>query len=350
MTPHRPSKLDTGLTVICAGVLLMGSLAPTAATAQDHPTGAVSATAPVRSTPPSPVTPDGGPATAAAPLTVQGRAPKVIERQSKSFVNGYAAVANPEIGQIARWYDPVCVTVVGDLAEDQAALVKARIESVAQALGVRAPDAGCTPNVEVVFTDRPQEAMDIVAERREYLLGYYHLHLRDQLKRVTHPIQSWYVTASRGSGTGAAALAFAGVMSQQRFEVVDDPWNIPPNGCANTRLDASCLRGVFHNVFIVVDTRPLDGKPLGIAADYITMLALSEPRLLDRCYAMQSILDLFARPACEGRPLPDGLTPSDAAYLTALYQADLEAKTKGERGDITERMSKILIKAETPKR
>ncbi len=57
------------------------------------------------------------------------------------------------------------------------------------------------------------------------------------------------------------------------------------------------------------------------------------------------MVDVLAKSACPGRDPPDGLTPSDAAYLTALYSADLEAKKTGEQDDISARMAKILIKA-----
>jgi hypothetical protein len=60
---------------------------------------------------------------------------------------------------------------------------------------------------------------------------------------------------------------------------------------------------------------------------------------------MSSVIDLLAPSACPGREPPDGLTPADAAYLTALYSADLEAKKVGEQGEIAGRMAKILIKA-----
>ena len=273
--------------------------------------------------------------------------PKVIEKQTFTFVQGYAAAQNPEVGQIGRWHDPVCVQVVGLPQADQAAMIKTRIENVAKAVGVPAAGANCTANVEIVITDQPQHIMDIVAERHEYLLGYYHVHDHDRLKKVTRPIQAWYVTATKGNGEGASVLALNGLgqYAQFRTEVIDDPRNVPPVGCADSRLTSSCLESEFNNVFIVADSKALEGKELGLVADYMVMLALSEPRSLDGCGAMSSVIDLLAKPACPGRDAPDGLTPSDAAYLTSLYAADLEAKKAVEQTDIASRMAKILIQA-----
>jgi hypothetical protein len=99
------------------------------------------------------------------------------------------------------------------------------------------------------------------------------------------------------------------------------------------------------NVFIVVDSKALQGKNLGLIAEYSVMLALSQPKSLDGCAALPSILDLTAKAACPGRAPPTGLTPADGAWLTALYASDAEAKGDGERSEISTRMADILIKA-----
>ena len=270
--------------------------------------------------------------------------PKTIEKQAHAFVQSYAAAQHPELDQIARWYDPVCVQVVGLPSDDEAAKIKARIESVARALNTPAPRAKCTANVEIVFTPYPQATMDAVARRREYFLGYFHVHNRDRLKAVTHPIQSWYVTATRGRASGSVALTFSmfSGSNQRQTEVIDDPNNQMPNGCGDSRLTTSCLQSGLHNIFIVADSKALEGQDLGLVADYMAMLALSQPRSLDGCNALPSVIDAFAKPACAGRDPPDGLTPADAAYLTALYDADLMAKRKIEQTEIAGRMARIL--------
>jgi hypothetical protein len=76
-------------------------------------------------------------------------------------------------------------------------------------------------------------------------------------------------------------------------------------------------------------------------SDYVAMVVLSQPRSLDSCQPLPSVTDLFAS-GCSGRAAPDGLTPADAAYLTALYQANPEARKAGEQADIAGRMAKIL--------
>jgi len=294
-----------------------------------------------------------------APVTVQAApTPKAVEKQSRSFVQSYAAAPNPEVDQIARWYDAVCVQVEGLPQADQAAVIKARIESVAKAVGLHAARAGCTANVEITFSDKPQAVMDSVAKRRESLLGFHYRLDISRLKAVTHPIQAWYKTATRGEGPNAGTAfatlknlfnpdrprntGYAGATTQD--ETVDNPSNGAPTGCADSHF-SSCLKSVFSNVFVVADSKVLEGKDLGLVADYMAMLALSQPRSLDGCNALPSVIDVLAKSACPGRDPPDGLTPGDAAYLTALYASDPEGKMTGEQDDIAGRMAKILIKA-----
>ena len=280
---------------------------------------------------------------------VQAISPKAIAIQARSFVQSHATAPNPEIGQIGRWHDPVCVQVQG-LAQAPASEIKARIDSVAQAVGLPAARPGCRVNVEIVFSNNPQAAIDDVARRREDLLGYYHRSERDRLKTVNHPIQAWYKTSTRGESV-RAGVVFSNVSQwlgpgspdyDAGTATSDDPAAATPMGCAGAPRFTACLTSQFDNVLIMADAKALQGVNLGHAADYMVMLALSQPRSLEDCATLPSILDASA---CTGRSPPDGLTPADAAYLTALYASNAQAKGAGARSDIASRMAVMLIKA-----
>jgi hypothetical protein len=302
-----------------------------------------------------------------APVTVQGTvAPAVVNKQASNFVQAHAAAANPEIDQIGRWHEAVCVQVTG-LIPAQAADVAARIEDVANSVGLKVLMPGCRSNIEIVFTDQPQRVMDKVPD--PYLGFHYQINTK-RVRTVTHPIQAWYATATIGAG-GATGLAFGGGTGkpndpsnpaaseadfgqiqgvQLSMETVDSPNTTAPVGCADAPHFTSCLRSMFRNVLIVVDNRAIAGKNLGPVTDYLTMLALSQPKSLDGCNDLASVIDMFAKSDCPGRDRPDGLTPSDAAYLTALYESDPEAKMPLAQGDISGRMAKILINAKPANR
>jgi hypothetical protein len=278
--------------------------------------------------------------TTVAPITVQGVAPpKVVEQRSYHFVQKNVAAGNPELEQVVRWRDPVCVKVAG-LIPNQEESIQKRIGQVAEAVNLHIGRSSCRANIEIVFSDDPQSVMDTLYKRREYMLGYYHRHDGVRLKKVGHPIQAWHVTATVG-GWGAIGIKEGPSYS----EVIDDPDNMPPAGCGDNPHFTSCLQGVFKNVFVVVDNKFLGDHSLGLVADYLVMVALAEPNSLDGCNELPSVIDLFARSGCPGRDAPDGLTPADASFLTALYSADPEAKRWAEENDITQRMAKILIKA-----
>ena len=334
-----PNRFRPALACLAA---LTATATATAALAQTAPTLTAKVAAP----------------TTVAPLTVQAApSPKVIEKQSRSFVQTYAAAANPEIDQISRWHEAVCVKVVG-LTPDHAAMIKARIESVAQAVGLPATRPDCHTNTEIVFTNQPQAVMDSIARRHEYLLGYEHRRETNRLKAVTHPIQAWYVTGTRGGAGDIAGILFANLADeagnpvreipdwlQLNAGVIDDPDNKPPVGCGANPHFTACLTSELRTVFMVADSKALMDKDLGLVADDMVMLALSQPKSLDGCTVLPSVIDVFGKSPCPGRDPPDGLTPADAAYLTALYSSDLEAKKSGEQSDIAGRMAAILIKA-----
>jgi len=289
------------------------------------------------------------PADIAGVTVIAPPAPKIIEKQAQEFVQSYAAVANPNIDQIGRWRDPVCVMVMGLPLVEQAAKIKARIEAMAQSLGLPAAAANCKPNVEIAFEDDPQNAMNSVAKSNyiQYLLGYYHLSKVDQLKMVRHPIQAWYATQTQTDGVNIGGLLTSQTLPTDLYmrnsNVVDDPENKGPAGCF--RRETACESSAFYNVLIVADNKALQAKTLRAIADDMVMLALSQPKSLDGCYVLPSIIDRFSNKPCMGRSPPDELTLADNAYLSALYSADLENRKSIEQTDIASRMATTLIKA-----
>jgi len=230
------------------------------------------------------------------------------------------------------------------------------VEEVAKGVGVRVAGKGCAPNIEIKVSAQPQAFLDQVAATHEDMLGYWHRRDRDTLKLVSHPIQAWYRTATIGSG-GTAGSAFAvadtspgstGIPAgtfgpQASGETIDDPDSRAPTGCGDSRF-SGCLRSVFDHVLIMVDANGVRGAPAGLVGDYVAMLAMAQPRSLDGCNALKSVIDIYAR-GCAGREAPDGLTRADVAYLTSLYKTDPEAKHMSQQTDIAGRMADMLLKA-----
>jgi hypothetical protein len=209
--------------------------------------------------------------------------------------------------------------------------------------------------------------MDKVAKEHEHLLGYWHHRDRDKLKTVTHPIQAWYLTATSGSGGNRVGVTFAyidspsskgavgntkpGVAGRQPsgYAYDDEENDRAPTGCGDKPAFTVCLSSEFAHVLVVVDTSKAKDYGAGVLSDYVTMLALAQPKSLDACNALPSVIDLFAK-GCPGSGGMDGLTRGDVAYLTALYATDLEARKAGQETDISGRMADMLIKADASDR
>jgi hypothetical protein len=107
---------------------------------------------------------------------------------------------------------------------------------------------------------------------------------------------------------------------------VDDMYRKAPARISTGSLIPGRRVSSIMNVLIVADANKVAGQEIGPITDYIAMLALSEPRSLDDCNTLPSILDLMSD-GCNGREKPKGLTDSDIAYLKGLYVADLGATT-----------------------
>jgi beta-lactamase regulating signal transducer with metallopeptidase domain len=292
------------------------------------------------------------PATAATPSLVpqETASPAGIRRQAFSFAQAFGATT-ATLDQLARWTQPVCVTVQG-LPAEAAAKVVGRVEEVAGAIGVGTLPAGCKPNVQIMFSGNPQALLDRVAAEHERMLGYWHHRDRDRLKAVTHPIQAWYVTGTGGDGGNVVGLTFAtgntaavGATGGQPhgFQIDDEDnawWG--PTGCGDKSKFTACLTSEFQSVLVVVDTGKAQDAGLGQIADYVAMLAMAQPRSLDGCNSLPSVIELF----CGGRLGGVGLTRADVAYLTALYKTDLQARKAVQQRDIADRMADLLIRAD----
>jgi hypothetical protein len=86
-----------------------------------------------------------------------------------------------------------------------------------------------------------------------------------------------------------------------------------------TRVGASSGSGSGVGIVIlVVDTTRVVGYTIGTIADYLAMLTLSVVQSPEHCDPLPSILDLMS-PSCGARVKPTAITAGDLAFLKALY-------------------------------
>jgi hypothetical protein len=272
-------------------------------------------------------------ATKAETVVVTGHRPEQdIDTIVSQFVDQHAA-PNRKTGQYMRDdIGPVCPVTLG-LPDAFDRFVTARVVRVAASVGARTDKTGsCKPNIEIIFTDEPSAVVKSLAERTKGgILGMHYVHETPRLLEVTHPIQGWYVTGTRMDSNSITPVTSADRSgstqpADDKTPRLDNAYrNVPERVGLGSKIPGRRISSIV-NVLIVADIKQVGGGAIGPVADYIAMLALSEPRSLDQCNALPSILDLLSSD-CGSRPKPQQLTDSDIAYLKSLYAADLGAAT-----------------------
>ena len=265
-------------------------------------------------------------------VTVTGE--RMREEQIQSFVQSRAAPA-VRLGKIARWEAGICPAAAG-LKPELVRFVLHRLKAIAAKAGAPVnPNPSCRTNVEIVFTPAPQALLDNVRKNQEDYLGYHaNAAQAARLARVTHTVQAWYATGTIDSnGSVQGDLKRRGMpfcMDEPECRIVTD---VPPSAVTGSRLNNGLHSG-FLNVIIVADRGKLLDQEIGAVADYIAVLALSQPGSLDDCAALPSILNLLAKDCAP----PPELTAADESYLRALYRMTPDALLSAQRGEIVYQM------------
>lgn len=307
-------------------------------------------------------------AQAAGPITAQGNATsdlpvesvtviatKPSEAAIKSFIKARSTQTRV-VGQIAKWRRPICPIAVG-LGATYANYVTQRIRDVAKSVGAPVEStSSCKPNVEVVFTTVPQAFMDKLRKTGPGFLGYYDTTSQaDELARVTHPIQGWYTTESVdydgaanvdtgrcGTGVSLQVLEAAGGGGDNSGATVVVTMSMP---CATAMHSAGSRLGNgfssgFHNILIVAEPAKILNYEVGSLADYIVMMALSQPSSLDACQELPSISNMLTKDCLS---VPSRITDGDLAYLRGLYAVPDGYSAPRQRESLSYEMAKTLI-------
>jgi hypothetical protein len=308
--------------------------------------------------------PDQSDVTNGGPLpevTVIGRMDKrTLNHVVYQFIRSHAK-PSAVIGQVGRWTADVCPTVTG-LRSGYAEFVARRIESVARSVGAPTPHTGnkCAEDVQVVFTDKPQAQLDYIARKFPVLLGYSPGNEIKHANTFSHPVQAWYVLGSRqingyqpGGGAGgpkppsqygppselpALSPFTLGLTIDSTNTSGESAEGMGPSGNAGSYLTRGLRSEILH-VLIIVDNKGVSKYSLESVSDYIALLTLTRIASEDACTELPSILNIFTKDCSTS---PAALTASDAAYLKALYGADLDMNLNIEQGDIHDRMLQVI--------
>ena len=225
-------------------------------------------------------------------------------------------------GNLARWRggkQSICPLTEG-LTPGYNAFVTARIRALATYVGAPVQsDLQCKSNVQVIFTNNPEERMDAVIKwATVYFRNRYTGGMKELIAyRSDHPIQGWYMATGGGSIVLTTDVGLVGLSVLPIWPKITQ--NYIGTGKTGTRVGASSGSGIgIGIVILVVDTTKVVGDTIGALADYLAMLTLSVAQSPDHCDPLPSILDLMSS-SCSAREMPTAITAGDLAFLKALY-------------------------------
>jgi hypothetical protein len=246
-----------------------------------------------------------------------------LQRIVRNFID-MATMPSP-IGQVSRWKVAICPKTTG-MRPAFTDFVSKRIRDIGRDIGapVNASES-CSPNLQIIFTEHPQEMLDIIRTKLPEMLGYHYAPQAKELATVKNPIQGWYATGSR---------------DRNGQLMVDNPYGFNMATVEGSRLRTG-LRSEFVGVTVVVDLGTVENQEIGAIADHIAMLAFSQARAFERCREVPSITNMLLD--CAAGLKAVALTSYDRAYLKALYAiTDRDTARHLLDGDIAFMMRRFL--------
>jgi hypothetical protein len=252
-------------------------------------------------------------------------------------------------GKIARWKARICPIAYGIPAAYSGFVVK-RVREVAKLVGARTDaDEKCRGNIQIVFTTKPQALLDNIRREHPNNLGYYDT--AEQAREMTvlkRPVHAFYATQTadlrgnreldtkrrQGLTLTMPAPPPSGPLPESSTGTVT--MNLPGASAlsgSGSRLGDG-LTSEFHHIVIVVDTTKVISLEMGTLADYIAMLALSQPQNFDSCQELPSITNLLVTPACAADTMTVAMSAHDLAYLDGLYKMNMAGSVNMQRSEI----------------
>ena len=247
-----------------------------------------------------------------------------LEEMARSYVE---EVSEPPRGaRLARWNRPLCVSV-SNMQPELAQFVIDRIAVNALDAGADVGGPGCNPNVIILATsDGPGMARRLV---REFRLGFRPAVGDTNLSRAAlgdfqnsgKPVRWWNVAIPVEVSSGEIAARMYGDL------LYPDGGPIP---VAVRVRDGSRLRSnVRYDMawtVIIIDMNRTGGAPLGVLADYVSMVSLAQIDPNADLSDQQTVMNLF-----EGDATVRGLSSWDRDYLAALYSAPTDRNNPGSQ-------------------
>jgi hypothetical protein len=243
---------------------------------------------------------------------------KSLEEQVHSFVRTLTHSSRFSEESVPRWSSaPLCFLVAG-LPRDRGEFVTRRLTQLAGSVGAPLRQAGCArqaANFYVVFTPNPDLTLKYLHHRPTLL--FHSDASPKQIEQFLTPAKSQAVRVWHNADlVGRDGIPMPPGGSPSCAAALRGAWINCDPGASRVVLAAV---PAFTQTVIVVDSRQLQGIPLGQLTDYIAMAGLIDVDPNANLGDAPSILRLFTLAPSER---PAGLTAWDRAFLRALYHTD----------------------------
>ncbi len=286
-------------------------------------------------------------------VTVVAKKPPPVVSNASEFVR-QRMPESPSTGQYARFREPICVAVQG-MPDQFNSFVHDRVIKLAKEVGAPVSTFwGCTPNVQVIFTDQPQRLLTNIGRKREEVLGFHYHSQFQKLTTFDRPIQSWYVTRTRDPhGRNFLDVSRQSVVgdingADAQFGGGSELGGGGLHGHAGSRLGAELSSDIAF-ALIIGDRNKVSNGKIGPVADYIAFLALARWQGLEHCNAVIPSILNFMADDCQENP-PETVTAYDLNLLKALYLVNPRESGSQQRMEIADHIVKAATEAETAAR
>jgi hypothetical protein len=253
------------------------------------------------------------------------------------------------LNEIARWRMGICPRTDGLSSRNLNNYVTKRIRDIAFQAGAPLADEPCKSNLEILFTDQPQDALDEVRKQHPAILGYH------PATTVSHAVQAWYMTGTTDiRGQTVVDHDVSGTIEYTNGEAfVADPrtGKLTAGGTvAVSGIPVDSIEGWkgrpevtsdIMGALIIADSRQTGNLKLGPVADYVAMLALTRLKDDATCQPVSSIVNLMA-PSCADTLEPETVSASDLGFLRGVYKMDPGATLQVQQNDIAGEMAAAL--------
>lgn len=262
----------------------------------------------------------------AIPVTAQDVLPEIVvqapgEAASQAFVGDVLDSTHGK--QLARWHQPLCVTLRGFTPDQEGRFTK-RLQEAASIAGLPPPKAGCKPNAIVLLTDTPDPLVDrMLVQHPDIFAPAKPSEVRRKLADGG-VARVWSVALTIGADGSTPDAATKGGATITSVKIA------PGNA---TRL-ASATRADLFRAMVILDVKGLAGLPLDAVADHVAMRLLGQMGETEGG-RLPSILSLFQTDA---GPRPLALTDWDRALLRELYTAPAATNADRQRRQIARRL------------